>query len=96
MDGQGIRDDALEDVLSTWEETHPGKRRPHVLYLVSVGSNPSGVTMGAERRKKIYDLAVKYGKYLRALGWYFEAYQDRLYHCRRRPLFLHPVPRLRN
>ncbi|CAI6068372.1 unnamed protein product [Clonostachys chloroleuca] len=69
MDGQGIRDDALEDVLSTWEETHPGKRRPHVLYLVSVGSNPSGVTMGAERRKKIYDLAVKYGKYLRALDF---------------------------
>ncbi len=62
MDGQGIRDDALETTLATWEETHPGKRKPHLLYMVSVGSNPSGVTMGAERRQKIYDLAVKYGR----------------------------------
>ncbi|KAM6516792.1 hypothetical protein FSOLCH5_007734 [Fusarium solani] len=60
MDGQGIRDDDLEATLAMWDETHPGKRRPHVLYLVSVGSNPSGVTMATERRQKIYDLAVKY------------------------------------
>lgn len=63
MDGQGIRPDALEETLLTWDETHPGQRRPHVLYLVSIGSNPSGVTMGAERRQKIYDLAVQYGRH---------------------------------
>jgi DNA-binding transcriptional MocR family regulator len=63
MDGQGIRDDELEKTLNSWETDHPGIRRPHVLYLVSVGSNPSGVTMGRERRQKIYDICVRYGKF---------------------------------
>lgn len=62
MDGQGIRDDALETVLSTWDDLHPGVKRPHVLYLVSVGSNPTGVTMGAKRRERIYEICVEYGK----------------------------------
>lgn len=62
MDDQGIRDDELEKALCTWEENHSGIRRPHILYLVSVGSNPSGVTMGEDRRRKIYDVCVKYGK----------------------------------
>lgn len=63
MDGQGIRDDDLEKTLSSWDTNHPGIRRPHVLYLVNVGSNPSGVTMGRERRQNIYNLCVKYGKF---------------------------------
>ncbi|KAK6187986.1 hypothetical protein LQW54_013581 [Pestalotiopsis sp. IQ-011] len=60
MDGEGITDTGLEDILSTWDVTHPGVRRPHVLYLVSVGSNPTGVTMGSERRRNIYEICVKY------------------------------------
>lgn len=62
MDGEGITDTGLEDILSTWDVTHPGVRRPHVLYLVSVGSNPTGVTMGSERRRNIYEICVKYGE----------------------------------
>lgn len=61
MDGQGIRDDILEETLLSWDQDHPGVRRPHILYMVSVGSNPCGVTMGLERRQKIYSLCVKYG-----------------------------------
>ncbi|KAL3474298.1 pyridoxal phosphate-dependent transferase [Aspergillus californicus] len=60
IDRDGMRDDCLEDTLSTWEEKHPGVRRPHVVYLVTVGSNPSGVTMSASRREKIYEICVKY------------------------------------
>ncbi|PYH91571.1 aromatic aminotransferase Aro8 [Aspergillus ellipticus CBS 707.79] len=60
MDGQGIRDHILEETLKAWDTTHPGVRRPHVLYLVSVGSNQAGVTMGPERRRKVYDVCVKY------------------------------------
>jgi aromatic amino acid aminotransferase I / 2-aminoadipate transaminase len=62
MDGEGITDVALEETLATWEVKHPGVKRPHVLYLVSVGSNPTGVSMGSERRRKIYEICVKYGK----------------------------------
>jgi aromatic amino acid aminotransferase I len=61
MDDQGIRADVLDQTLSTWDVTHPGVRRPHVLYLVSVGSNPSGITMGKERKRQIYDICVQYG-----------------------------------
>ncbi|KAJ5272455.1 PLP-dependent transferase [Penicillium angulare] len=60
LDEEGIRDDALEEILENWEATHPGVNRPHVLYLVSVGSNPTGVTMGTERRQKIYEICVKF------------------------------------
>ncbi|OJK04015.1 hypothetical protein ASPACDRAFT_1852931 [Aspergillus aculeatus ATCC 16872] len=60
MDAQGIRDDSLESTLAKWELNHPGILSPHVLYLVSVGSNPTGVTMGAERRRKIYEICVRY------------------------------------
>ncbi|KAH8650026.1 pyridoxal phosphate-dependent transferase [Xylariales sp. PMI_506] len=60
LDATGLLDTELEETLATWETSHPGVRRPHVLYLVSVGSNPTGVTMTSERRQKIYDVCVKY------------------------------------
>ena len=62
MDSQGIRDVELEEILRTWDATHPRVRRPHLLYLVGVGSNPCGVTMGADRKQNIYELCVKYGR----------------------------------
>ena len=34
------------------------------LYIVPVGSNPTGSTMLAQRKKEIYDVCVKHGKYL--------------------------------
>ncbi|KAK9785225.1 putative Aromatic aminotransferase Aro8 [Seiridium cardinale] len=60
MDGEGIIDTALEETLESWDQTYPGARRPHLLYLVSVGSNPTGVSMGSERRRRIYDVCVEY------------------------------------
>ncbi|OJJ76707.1 hypothetical protein ASPBRDRAFT_118009 [Aspergillus brasiliensis CBS 101740] len=59
-DAEGMRADALNQILHDWEDTHPGTRQPHVLYLVSVGSNPSGVTMSTKRRRHIYDVCVEY------------------------------------
>lgn len=32
------------------------------LYLVSVGSNPTGITISAQRRREIYDICVEFGK----------------------------------
>lgn len=62
LDAEGMRADLLEDRLANWESTHPGQRRPHVLYVVPVGSNPSGVTYSAQRKKDLYDICVKYGE----------------------------------
>ncbi|KAK4052449.1 hypothetical protein OIV83_002251 [Microbotryomycetes sp. JL201] len=60
MDSLGMRSDDLRTVLSTWEETHPGVKRPHVMYVVPVGSNPTGTTMNAQRRQEIYALCAEF------------------------------------
>ncbi|GKZ85804.1 hypothetical protein AnigIFM56816_011775 [Aspergillus niger] len=59
-DAEGMRADTLAQTLRDWEDTHPGTRRPRVLYLVSVGSNPSGVTMSTKRRRDVYDVCIEY------------------------------------
>ncbi|KAH8893456.1 aromatic aminotransferase Aro8 [Thozetella sp. PMI_491] len=60
LDSEGMRADMLEKTLAQWESQHPGARRPHVLYTVPVGSNPSGVTYSGQRKKELYEVCVKY------------------------------------
>ncbi|KAH8593854.1 pyridoxal phosphate-dependent transferase [Bisporella sp. PMI_857] len=60
QDGRGLIPEALDAALANWEAEHPGIRRPHLLNIVPVGSNPAGTTMDGARRKEIYDLCVKY------------------------------------
>ncbi|KAG9005248.1 hypothetical protein FRB94_001666 [Tulasnella sp. JGI-2019a] len=61
MDGEGLRADALESILENWnEEERGGQKRPHVMYIVPIGQNPSGATMGAARKKDVYEICVKY------------------------------------
>lgn len=50
--------DGLEDVLANWDEA-TGKR-PHLLYTVSMGHNPTGIVLSVERRKAIYEVCSKY------------------------------------
>lgn len=64
LDDQGMRSDLLEATLANWESTHPGKRRPHVMYVVPIGSNPTGITYSPVRKQEIYDICVKYGERL--------------------------------
>ncbi|TFY78193.1 hypothetical protein EWM64_g5817 [Hericium alpestre] len=58
MDGEGMRPDDLRRVLAEWDESKG--RRPHVMYTVPVGQNPSGATMGLRRKKEIYDVCVEF------------------------------------
>ncbi|OCH95918.1 PLP-dependent transferase [Obba rivulosa] len=60
MDKEGMRSDELRKVLAEWDEKARGAKRPHVMYTIPVGQNPSGATMGAERKKEIYDICVEY------------------------------------
>ncbi|KAL9125130.1 MAG: hypothetical protein Q9217_005619 [Psora testacea] len=48
----------LLDVLENWD-TGKGKR-PHLMYTVTIGQNPTSSTLGVCRRKAIYALCVKY------------------------------------
>ncbi|OJA14663.1 hypothetical protein AZE42_02405 [Rhizopogon vesiculosus] len=60
MDGLGMKSDALENLLSQWDPVSRQMPRPHVMYIVPVGQNPSGSTMSVARKKQIYDVCVKY------------------------------------
>ncbi|OBZ70291.1 Aromatic amino acid aminotransferase C56E4.03 [Grifola frondosa] len=60
MDSEGMRSDDLLKVLSEWDEAARGFKRPHVIYTVPVGQNPTGVTMGATRKQEIYKICVEF------------------------------------
>lgn len=58
MDGEGLKPEVLDSVLANWDKSKG--QRPHILYTVSIGQNPTGATAGPERRKQIYEICQKY------------------------------------
>ncbi|KAL5507793.1 hypothetical protein ACEPAH_5411 [Sanghuangporus vaninii] len=60
IDNEGMRSDDLRKVLFEWDEEARGAKRPHVMYTVPVGQNPTGATMGATRKKEIYNICVEF------------------------------------
>jgi aromatic amino acid aminotransferase I len=64
MDEQGLLPEALDDVLSNWDEKVRGAKKPHLLYTVPSGQNPTGATQGTERRKEVYKVAQKHDIYI--------------------------------
>ncbi|KAI8984439.1 pyridoxal phosphate-dependent transferase [Mycotypha africana] len=56
----GIVPEYLEQLLDQWPETNPQKRRPHCLYTVPTGGNPTGATTSLSRKKEIYQICSKY------------------------------------
>ncbi|KAI0768332.1 pyridoxal phosphate-dependent transferase [Trametes elegans] len=58
IDTGGIIPEELERILATWDPARG--RRPHVLYTVPCGQNPTGSTLSLERREKIYSIAQRY------------------------------------
>ncbi|KAM3513933.1 hypothetical protein MY11210_002365 [Beauveria gryllotalpidicola] len=60
VDSQGIVAEAMDELLSNWDQGTRGFRKPHILYTVPSGSNPTGATQGLERRQAIYAVAQKH------------------------------------
>ncbi|KAJ7638781.1 pyridoxal phosphate-dependent transferase [Roridomyces roridus] len=60
-DAQGMRSDSLRAILTEWDEAARGMPRPHVIYAVPIGENPTGTTAGIPRRKEIYQICVEFG-----------------------------------
>ena len=58
MDSEGLRSDALDQILSTWDFSQG--RKPSLLYTVPTGQNPTGCTLSSERRRDIYEVAEKH------------------------------------
>ncbi|KAF5971492.1 Aromatic amino acid aminotransferase C56E4.03 [Fusarium bulbicola] len=59
-DEQDMSATGLRKMLTSWDEMFKGQRRPRLLYLVLVGSNPAGVTISAQRRREIYAVCVEF------------------------------------
>lgn len=59
-DGQGIVPEEMAALLADWGSSPAGRAgapKPRVLYTIPVGSNPTGVSLSAERKAAIYDIA---------------------------------------
>ncbi|TFK75944.1 PLP-dependent transferase [Pluteus cervinus] len=60
MDIQGIRSDKFREILATWDDKSRNMSRPHVLYTIPIGQNPTGGTMSAPRKQEIYNICVEF------------------------------------
>ncbi|KAJ7155495.1 PLP-dependent transferase [Mycena crocata] len=58
MDGLSAVD--LERVLAGWDEKARGFKRPRVIYTQGGIQNPTGLLIPAQRKKDIYEVAVRY------------------------------------
>ena len=64
IDEQGLLPESMDEILSTWDAKARGARKPHVLYTVPSGQNPTGATQGTQRRRDIYAVAQKHDLYI--------------------------------
>ncbi|KAK4218186.1 Aromatic/aminoadipate aminotransferase 1 [Rhypophila decipiens] len=65
MDEQGLLPESMDEMLSNWDSTQRGgARKPHVLYTVPSGQNPTGATQGEQRRRDIYAVCQKHDLYI--------------------------------
>lgn len=64
MDEQGLRPDSMDALLTNWDETARGARRPRLLYTVPSGQNPTGATQGEARRRAIYDVCRRHDVFI--------------------------------
>lgn len=64
MDEEGLLPESLDEILTNWDEKARGARRPHLLYTVPSGQNPTGATQSLERRKAVYKVAQKHDVYI--------------------------------
>ncbi|KAF2266018.1 PLP-dependent transferase [Lojkania enalia] len=60
MDNEGLLPSAMDHILTTWDVNARGARKPHLLYTVPTGQNPTGATQSLARRKELYSVCQKH------------------------------------
>ena len=64
MDGEGMLPDHLNEILDHWDPDCREGKKPHLLYIIPTGQNPSGATQSLARRKEIYKVAQRHDLYI--------------------------------
>lgn len=64
MDDQGLSASKLDELLSGWNTSERGAKKPFLLYLIPTGQNPTGITQSLARRKEIYAVAERHDLYI--------------------------------
>ncbi|XP_035826862.1 kynurenine/alpha-aminoadipate aminotransferase, mitochondrial-like [Aplysia californica] len=70
-DDQGIIPGHLEQLLSTWPQTHPGRPLPKAVYVITAGNNPTGYNWSEQRMVDIYSVCRKYNILILEDGAYY-------------------------
>eukprot|EP01126_Amoeba_proteus_P000488 TRINITY_DN1013_c0_g1_i2.p1 TRINITY_DN1013_c0_g1~~TRINITY_DN1013_c0_g1_i2.p1 ORF type:complete len:315 (-),score=71.95 TRINITY_DN1013_c0_g1_i2:220-1164(-) len=77
VDRDGMKVDDLEFLLKNWDQLHPCKPPPRVIYTIPTGQNPSGATLTNSRREKLYSLAEEHNLIILEDDPYWDlAYQE--------------------
>ncbi|KAI1028292.1 hypothetical protein LB503_002802 [Fusarium chuoi] len=75
LDEYGLVPEDVDNILTHWDLSQGPK--PHALYIIPTGQNPTGTTQPLERRKQIYQLAEKHDLYiLEDDPYYFLQYHE--------------------
>ncbi|KAM0255532.1 hypothetical protein ACHAQJ_005679 [Trichoderma viride] len=64
MDADGPIPEVMDEILTNWDATKQRARKPHVLYTVPTGQNPTGSTQSAARKRAIYQVCQKHDIYI--------------------------------
>ncbi|KAL7931874.1 pyridoxal phosphate-dependent transferase [Trichoderma chlorosporum] len=60
MDADGPIPEVMDELLTNWDASKKGARKPHVLYTVPTGQNPTGSTQSTARKRAIYQVCQKH------------------------------------
>lgn len=64
IDAEGLLPAALDSLLTNWDPAARCARKPHLLYTVPSGQNPTGATQSAQRRRDLYKIYQKHNLYI--------------------------------
>ena len=64
IDAEGLLPESMDQILSTWDVATRGARKPHLLYTVPTGQNPTGATQSGPRRRALYKVCQKHDIYI--------------------------------
>ncbi|KAH9873458.1 hypothetical protein IAQ61_004081, partial [Plenodomus lingam] len=60
VDSEGLIPGDMDHILTNWDLVARGAKKPHLLYTVPTGQNPTGATQSAERRRALYRVCQKH------------------------------------